>query len=58
MRRWYNGDSKNDYDHCVCHIKLLDDNSFVELLLYVNDILIEIKNLVKIYKLKTQLNGS
>ena len=64
-RQWYkwfdtfmigHGYSKSGYDSCVYHRKLLDD-SFVYLLLYVDDMLIATKNLIKINRLKTQLRG-
>ena len=64
-RQWYklfdtfmigHGYSKSGYDSCVYHRMLLDD-SFVYLLLYVDDMLIATKNLIKINRLKTQLRG-
>ena len=64
-RQWYkwfdtfmigHGYSRSEYDNCVYHRKL-SDGSFVYLLLYVDDMLIAVNNLVEINRLKTQLSG-
>uniref|UniRef100_A0A2N9GV50 Reverse transcriptase Ty1/copia-type domain-containing protein n=1 Tax=Fagus sylvatica TaxID=28930 RepID=A0A2N9GV50_FAGSY len=64
-RQWYkwfdtfmigHGYSRSEYDNCVYHRKLLD-GSFVYLLLYVDDMLIAVNNLVEINRFKTQLSG-
>ena len=44
------------YDNYVYH-KELFDGSFIYLLLYVDDMLIAYKNISKINRLKTQLQG-
>ena len=46
--------SQSKYDSCVYHQKL-NDGSFVYLFLYVNDILIIVKNICELDKLKAQL---
>jgi len=43
-------------DTCVYHRKLSDD-SFIYLLLYVNDIMIVARDIVEINRLKAQLNS-
>jgi len=62
-RQWYlrfdtfmieHGYSKSKCDSCVYHRKLNDD-SFVHLLLYVDDMLIAVKNMSEVDKLKAQL---
>ena len=50
------GYSRSDYDNCVCHKKLLD-GSFVNLLLFVDGMLIASKSISGIKKLKSQLSG-
>ena len=48
--------TRSQYDHCVYFRKLSDD-SFIYLLLYVDDMLIASKSKVEIDKLKAQLAG-
>ena len=48
------GYSRSKYDSCVYHQKLNDD-SFVYLLFYVDDMLIAVKKMCEIGKLKAQL---
>jgi ATP-binding cassette subfamily B (MDR/TAP) protein 1 len=48
--------SRSNYDSCV-YLKELDDESFVYLLLYVDDILIASSNLGEIKRLKADLNS-
>jgi len=48
--------SRNNYDSCVYHKKLLD-GTFVYLLLYVDDMLIASKSIFEINKLKILLNN-
>ena len=47
--------TRNKFDHCVYFCKLRD-RSFIYLLLYVDDILIDSKSQDKTEKLKTHLN--
>ena len=62
-RQWYkmfytfmigNGYHRREYDNYVYHKELFDD-SFIYLLLYVDDMLISYKNMSEINSLKTQL---
>ena len=62
-RQWYkrfdtfmigNDNHRSEYDNCVYH-KELFYGSFIYLLLYVDDMLIDCKNMSKINRLKTQL---
>ncbi|KAG9450470.1 hypothetical protein H6P81_010435 [Aristolochia fimbriata] len=64
-RQWYKrfdsfmkkiGYFRSKYDNCV-YFRKLDDGSFVYLLLYVDDMLIEAKEMEQINQLKTQLRG-
>ena len=48
------GYSRSKYDSCVYHQKL-NVGSFLYLLLYVNDMLIVIKDMSEVDKLKAQL---
>ena len=50
------GYRRSEYDNYVYHKKLFND-SFIYLLLYVDDMLISYKNTSKINRLKTQLQG-
>lgn len=50
------GFSKSKHDSCVYFARLLD-NSFIYLLIYVDDMLIACKNMSEIQKLKEQLNS-
>ena len=43
-----------EYDNCF-YLKMLHDNSFILLLLYVDDMLIAYKNMLKIEESKSQL---
>ena len=63
-RQWYKrfdsymiriGYKRCEYDCCV-YVKRLDDDSFVFLLLYVDDMLIAAKSMSEVNKLKTLLN--
>ncbi|KAG9446279.1 hypothetical protein H6P81_012407 [Aristolochia fimbriata] len=63
-RQWYKrfdsfmvkiGFCRSKFDNCVYFRKLVD--GFVYLLLYVDDMLIAVKEMVEIQKLKTQLKG-
>lgn len=47
--------ARSKYNSCV-YLQCLDDNSFIYLLLYVDDILIETKDPLEIERLKTMLN--
>ena len=47
---------KSEYDSCVYHTKLFD-NTYIYLLLYVDDMLIACKHPNEINKVKTQLSG-
>jgi hypothetical protein len=44
-----------EYDCCVC-VRSLEDDSFIFLLLYVDDMLMAAKNIVKVNKLKVLLS--
>lgn len=64
-RQWYKrfdafmvdiGYSRTDFDACV-YFRRLPDNSFIYLLLYVDDMLIAAKSMIEINKLKTRLSG-
>jgi hypothetical protein len=46
--------TKSEYDHCV-YFKKLENGMFIILLLYVDDMLVAIKSMVKINRLKAQL---
>ncbi|KAM2680165.1 hypothetical protein EV2_011992 [Malus domestica] len=48
--------SRNQYDHCV-YFKKLQDESFIYLLIYVDDMLIASKNVEEIEKLKKQMKN-
>lgn len=48
--------SRSQFDSCVYFKKLVDD-SFIHLLLYVDDMLIVAKNMSEINKLKNELSG-
>ena len=50
------GYSRTDFDACV-YFRRLPDNSFIYLLLYVDDMLIAAKSMIEINKLKTRLSG-
>ena len=63
-RQWYKrfdsymikiGYKRCEYDCCV-YVKSLDDDSFIFLLLYVDDMLIVTKSMVKVNKLKSLLS--
>jgi hypothetical protein len=49
------GYKKCEYDYCV-YVKSLDDGSFIFLLLYVDNMLIEAKSIVEVNKLKVLLS--
>ena len=49
------GYKRCEYDYCV-YVKSLDDDSFIFLLLYVDDMLIVAKNMVEVNKLKSLLS--
>lgn len=48
--------SRSKYDCCV-YFKVLDDNSFILLMLYVDDMLIAAKNTYDITSLKSMLSS-
>ena len=48
--------TRSEYDHCV-YFKKLENGMFIILVLYVDDMLVEIKRLVEISGLKAQLAG-
>lgn len=50
------GYTQSQSDHCVYFCKLLVD-SFIYLLLYIDDMLISLKSTIKIEKLKSQLKN-
>jgi len=50
------GYTSSQFDHCVYFCKLLVD-SFIYLLLYMDDMLISLKSTIKIEKLKSQLKN-
>lgn len=45
---------RSEYDHCV-YFKLLDNGSFIILLLYVDDMLVASKSMAEIKNLKAHL---
>ena len=47
--------TRSQYDHCV-YFRKLHDGNFIYLLLYIDDMLIASKSIVKIDKLKAQLS--
>ena len=49
------GYKRCEYDYCV-YVKSLDDDSFIFLLLYVDDMLIATKSMIKVNKLKSLLS--
>jgi hypothetical protein len=49
------GYKKCEYDYCV-YVKSLDDGSFIFLLLYADNMLIEAKSIVEVNKLKVLLS--
>ena len=49
------GYKKCEYDCCV-YVKSLDDDSFIFLLLYVDDMLIVTKSMIEVNKLKSLLS--
>ena len=49
------GYKRCEYDCCV-HVRSLDDGSFIFLLLYVDDMLIAAKSIIKVNKLKVLLS--
>ncbi|KAL3505151.1 hypothetical protein ACH5RR_034992 [Cinchona calisaya] len=65
LRQWYkrfdsfmlgHGYSRSMYDNCV-YFQKLNDDSFIYLLLYVDDILITVKSSIEIHTLKAQLSS-
>jgi hypothetical protein len=46
--------TRSEYDHCV-YFKILENDIFIILVLYVDNMLIESKSMVEINRLKAQL---
>ena len=46
--------TRSEYDHCV-YFKRLENDIFIILVLYVDDMLVASKNMVKINRLKAQM---
>ena len=52
---WFLYDLDWLYDECCIYVKVLDDGSYIYLLLYVDDMLIAAKSMCEVDKLKSLL---